>query len=202
MAWGWKKTGQFLLLAVIFSAWHYPGVSSRDRTNETCSMDTIGITIFMANSRKNDQPNKLLVHAIKKSASGIGGREQGIEKKGWRGMAKASASGGWQREEERAGRYHSWGEFGKVDGRYYGAGVKNERDVKKKISSSVPLSAPIDRGRRVSHLIKVRRKKEKCRSSASPAVRRSNYGDEHGPIRPIGNWGHDNDNNGSLSLNV
>ena len=57
-------------------------------------------------------------------------------------MAKASAS---DREggEERAERYHSWGEFGKVDGRYYGAGVKNERDVKKKISSPVPLSAPM-----------------------------------------------------------
>lgn len=62
----------------------------------------------------------------------------GIEKKGQRSNGteqKVSESG-----QERTERYRSWGEFGKVDGRYYEAGVKNERH--KKISSLVPLSAP------------------------------------------------------------
>lgn len=85
----------------------------------------------------------------------MAGRDENKKKKEERrGTGKAG---------DRAERYRSRGEFGKVDGRYYGASVKNERDIKKK-SPSVSFVHPRDRGRRVSHLIKARKKKRKVPS--------------------------------------
>lgn len=37
-----------------------------ERTKRVRWTQLVGVTIFMANSRKNDQPNKLLAYAIKK----------------------------------------------------------------------------------------------------------------------------------------
>jgi len=46
----------------------------------------VGVTIFMANSRKNDQPNKLLAYTIKKSVwhrwQGNGNRKKGRRSNG------------------------------------------------------------------------------------------------------------------------
>lgn len=106
----------------------------------------------------------------------------GIEKKGRRGNGIAEGQRGRRRGERGRERYRSWGEFGKVDGRYYGAGVKNERDIKKNIIPG-PFVRPRDRGRRVSHLIKARREKKRRDAEVLPlrlgslAPRRSNYGD-------------------------
>lgn len=64
-----------------------------ERTKHVRWTRLVGVTIFMANSRKNDQPNKLLAHAIK-NASGIGGGKTGIEKKGRRGIGVAEGQRG------------------------------------------------------------------------------------------------------------
>lgn len=120
-----KKRERFLLLVVIFL---YRTLSSSlvtraiERTKRVRWTRLPGVTTFMANSRKNDRPNKLLAHAIKKKAYGVRGFR-------WRGETRTKKEE--RRSTERAERYRSRGEFGKVDGRYYGAGVKNERDIKK-----------------------------------------------------------------------
>lgn len=127
----------------------------------------------MANSQKNDQPNKLLAHAIKKSV--------------WRGD-RWGGRRGWTTETEKRGSTegHRFDVTKRARGRGGGdgdgregcrgrrdiavgaslvkltgditAGVKNERDIKK-ISPSVPFVRPRDRGRRAVRLIEARKKK-------------------------------------------
>lgn len=76
-----------------------------------------------------------------------GGRR---EQKGKSGAASAEQGAG-QRDIAVGG------EFGKVDGRYYGAGVKNERDIKK---ITLGLFCPPSRSRSAGQPLDKSEKKE------------------------------------------
>lgn len=102
-----------------------------DRTNKTCSIDTIGRCNDFYSQLSEERSAKYIAGICDKKNVWHGGKT-GIEKKGTTGQwnSRRPAAQRWPGEEE-AERYRSWGEFGKVDGRYYGTGVKNERDIKK-----------------------------------------------------------------------
>lgn len=156
-----KKRKRFLLLVVIFL---HRTLSSNlvtraiERTKRVRWTRLASVTTFMANSRKNDRPNKLLAHAIKKSVwYGVLDGGERREQKGKSGVAPAEQGAG-QRDIAVGG------EFGKVDGRYYGAGVKNERDIKK---ITLGLFCPPSRSRSAGQPLDKSEKKEK---SAEPVL--------------------------------
>lgn len=170
---GWKKIGNDFSYLPSFCLTLLGSLVTRasERTKRVRRTQLVGVTIFVANSRKNDRPNKSLAYAVKKSESGIGSGEMGIEKKEWRSNGIAAGQRGRRREGEISQLGAS---LVKLTGRYYGTGVKNERDIKKDI---IPGSfvRPRDRGRRVSHLMKAKEKKREEKYRA-----RSNYSGGHG----------------------
>lgn len=151
-----KEEKSFLLLVIFLHQTLSSSLVTRtiERTKRVRWTRLASVTTFMANSRKNDRPNKLLAHAIKK-AYGTGVLDVGERQEQKRKSGMAPAEQGAGQRDIAVG-----GEFGKVDGRYYEAGVKNERDIKK---ITLGLFCPPSRSRSAGQPLD---KSEKKRKSA------------------------------------
>lgn len=96
-----EKRKRFLLLVIIFLC-RTLASSLVTRTKRVRWTRLAGVTTFMANSRKNDRPNKLLAHAIKKKHMVRGFRWRGEtrikKKKRKSGVAAPGKQGAGQRD--------------------------------------------------------------------------------------------------------